>query len=45
MTCTCAGRNPVKLWKYKQYPFSKWKNEIEWNWNTAGENELLQKFW
>ena len=40
----CAGWNPIKLYKYKQYPYkkSKWKSEIEWNWNIDGKNESLQ---
>ena len=28
----CAGWNPIKRYKYKQYPYkkkSKWKSEIE----------------
>ena len=45
LSMNCAGWNPIKLWKYKQYLILlKWKEEIEWNRKIDGGIEALQKF-
>ena len=42
----CAGWNPIKLGKYKQYPYIIKMKESNWMiLKIQGENEWLQKFW
>ena len=43
LSMKCACWNPIKLYKYKQYPNIMKMKEIDWNWKILGENEWLQK--